>query len=195
MHNASGDVYIIDLSSAHGTFVAGNRLRPHKRSKLDQGQLIKFGASTREYKVDLGLPEPVGGSDHRSANESAEDWARRKAAEMDVDRRHTKRALENEDKEATDPRTKKHLHNCLVAADGEAGIGTVDDERSLPDEESIKNRERNKRNKEAKKEARKQYWNDLKLAKKHKKFRKRNWVPPPKTDLERVSDKSGQPAW
>ncbi|KAH6565523.1 hypothetical protein BASA83_001011 [Batrachochytrium salamandrivorans] len=41
--------YIIDLDSANGTFVGGERIPPSRYYELKPGDLIKFGFSTREY--------------------------------------------------------------------------------------------------------------------------------------------------
>ncbi|KAL8033051.1 hypothetical protein ABFX02_13G138000 [Erythranthe guttata] len=44
-----GSVYVIDLGSAHGTFVANERLTKDSPVELEVGQSLKFAASTRIY--------------------------------------------------------------------------------------------------------------------------------------------------
>ncbi|GAB2301018.1 hypothetical protein Dimus_035054 [Dionaea muscipula] len=45
----NGSVYVIDLGSAHGTFVANERLTKDTPVELEAGQSLKFAASTRIY--------------------------------------------------------------------------------------------------------------------------------------------------
>ncbi|GFP92805.1 nuclear inhibitor of protein phosphatase 1 [Phtheirospermum japonicum] len=45
----NGSVYVIDLGSAHGTFVANERLTKDCPVELEVGQSIRFAASTRIY--------------------------------------------------------------------------------------------------------------------------------------------------
>lgn len=54
-HGSSGNIYVMDLGSSHGTFVNKQRLKKKKRQPLRDGYIIKFGASTREYIVKLDL--------------------------------------------------------------------------------------------------------------------------------------------
>ncbi|KAL9320704.1 hypothetical protein ACSQ67_012543 [Phaseolus vulgaris] len=58
----SGSVYVIDLGSAHGTFVANERLTKDSPVELEVGQSLRFAASTRAYilrKNDAALfPRP-----------------------------------------------------------------------------------------------------------------------------------------
>lgn len=42
-------IYVIDLGSAHGTFVANERLTKDSPVELEAGQSLKFAASTRTY--------------------------------------------------------------------------------------------------------------------------------------------------
>ncbi|XP_075505574.1 protein phosphatase 1 regulatory inhibitor subunit PPP1R8 homolog [Primulina tabacum] len=44
-----GSVYVIDLGSAHGTFVANERLTKDSPVELEVGQSLRFAASTRTY--------------------------------------------------------------------------------------------------------------------------------------------------
>ncbi|OWM85660.1 protein phosphatase 1 regulatory inhibitor subunit PPP1R8 homolog [Punica granatum] len=45
----NGSVYVIDLGSAHGTFVANERLTKDTPVELEVGQSLRFAASTRSY--------------------------------------------------------------------------------------------------------------------------------------------------
>lgn len=45
----NGSVYVIDLGSAHGTFVANERLTKDVPVELEVGQSLRFAASTRTY--------------------------------------------------------------------------------------------------------------------------------------------------
>ncbi|CAN1175092.1 Protein phosphatase 1 regulatory inhibitor subunit PPP1R8 homolog [Linum perenne] len=45
----SGSIYVIDLGSAHGTFVANERLTKDAPVELEVGQSLRFAASTRAY--------------------------------------------------------------------------------------------------------------------------------------------------
>jgi len=47
----SGALFITDLSTSHGTNVDETWLRPNKPRQLNGGSMIRFGASTRVYKV------------------------------------------------------------------------------------------------------------------------------------------------
>ncbi|XP_061344351.1 protein phosphatase 1 regulatory inhibitor subunit PPP1R8 homolog [Gastrolobium bilobum] len=58
----NGSIYVIDLGSAHGTFVANERLTKDSPVELEVGQSLRFAASTRIYilrKNDAALfPRP-----------------------------------------------------------------------------------------------------------------------------------------
>ncbi|KAG4143858.1 hypothetical protein ERO13_D06G218700v2 [Gossypium hirsutum] len=45
----NGSIYVIDLGSAHGTFVANERLTKDTPVELEVGQSLRFAASTRTY--------------------------------------------------------------------------------------------------------------------------------------------------
>ncbi|GLT46710.1 hypothetical protein SLA2020_204500 [Shorea laevis] len=45
----NGSIYVIDLGSAHGTFVASERLTKDTPVELEVGQSLRFAASTRTY--------------------------------------------------------------------------------------------------------------------------------------------------
>ncbi|KAL5222044.1 hypothetical protein ABZP36_026757 [Zizania latifolia] len=69
----NGSIYVIDLGSVHGTFVANERLTKDNPVELEIGQSIRFAASTRTYVLrkntadffpnrslpsDVSLPSP-----------------------------------------------------------------------------------------------------------------------------------------
>ena len=45
------DVKVIDLKSGHGTFVGEEELQPHEPKALANGDVIRFGSSSRTYVV------------------------------------------------------------------------------------------------------------------------------------------------
>ncbi|KAF6145126.1 hypothetical protein GIB67_013477 [Kingdonia uniflora] len=45
----NGSIYVIDLGSVHGTFVANERLTKEIPVELEEGQSLRFAASTRSY--------------------------------------------------------------------------------------------------------------------------------------------------
>ncbi|KAH7684184.1 nuclear inhibitor of protein phosphatase 1 protein [Dioscorea alata] len=59
----NGSVYVIDLGSVHGTFVANERLTKDNPLELEVGQSLKFAASTRTYILrknsSVLFPAPV----------------------------------------------------------------------------------------------------------------------------------------
>jgi NIMA-interacting peptidyl-prolyl cis-trans isomerase 1 len=51
LHGASGNIYIVDLGSSHGTTCNHKKLKKKKRHVLADGDIIRFGASSREYHI------------------------------------------------------------------------------------------------------------------------------------------------
>ena len=52
----AGAFCLTDLGSAHGTFVGGRRLAAGERAPLGEGDVVRFGASSREYvAVNVGV--------------------------------------------------------------------------------------------------------------------------------------------
>jgi len=68
-HGSSGNVYLMDLGSSHGTFKNGKRLEANKREALADMDVIKFGASTREYIVRLDMDFPMVNTEHNTDND------------------------------------------------------------------------------------------------------------------------------
>lgn len=54
----NGSVYVIDLGSVHGTFVANERLSKDNPVELEVGQSLRFAASTRTYVLRKIVPDP-----------------------------------------------------------------------------------------------------------------------------------------
>ncbi|XP_010942564.1 protein phosphatase 1 regulatory inhibitor subunit PPP1R8 homolog [Elaeis guineensis] len=74
----NGSIYVIDLGSVHGTFVANERLTKDNPVELEVGQSLRFAASTRSYilrkntaalfptptlPAEINLPSPPDPSD------------------------------------------------------------------------------------------------------------------------------------
>ena len=51
-------MYVIDLGSVHGTFVANERLSKDNPVELEVGQSLRFAASTRTYVLRKIAPDP-----------------------------------------------------------------------------------------------------------------------------------------
>ncbi|XP_058114842.1 protein phosphatase 1 regulatory inhibitor subunit PPP1R8 homolog [Magnolia sinica] len=77
----NGSVFVIDLGSAHGTFVANERLTKENPVELEVGQSLRFAASTRSYilrkntaalfptpprPTEINLPSPPDPSDEEA---------------------------------------------------------------------------------------------------------------------------------
>lgn len=56
VQHKNGSVYVIDLGSVHGTFVANERLSKDNPVELEVGQSLRFAASTRSYVLRKGVP-------------------------------------------------------------------------------------------------------------------------------------------
>ncbi|KAF5475010.1 hypothetical protein F2P56_006860 [Juglans regia] len=77
----NGSIYVLDLGSAHGTFVANERLTKDSPMELEVGQSLRFAASTRTYilrkneaalfprpplPTEINLPPPPDPSDEEA---------------------------------------------------------------------------------------------------------------------------------
>lgn len=80
LHGKSGNMYLMDLASSHGTFVNKRKLQPEQREPLREGDTIKFGASSRRYIVRLSLDKSSRG-----------DRGTKRAAESHSDKRKKKK--------------------------------------------------------------------------------------------------------
>eukprot|EP00903_Cladosiphon_okamuranus_P014177 g13174.t1 len=59
VHNGDGDVFAADLGSTHGTYVNGCKLASKTATRLKDGDVLKFGESSRSYKFRLSAPKSV----------------------------------------------------------------------------------------------------------------------------------------
>lgn len=59
VQHKNGSIYVIDLGSAHGTFVANERLTKDTPVELEVGQSLRFAASTRTYILRKNKPTPM----------------------------------------------------------------------------------------------------------------------------------------
>lgn len=50
-HRKSGEVYLYDMQSAHGTFLNKKQLPPREYVPLHVGDMVQFGGSTRLYHL------------------------------------------------------------------------------------------------------------------------------------------------
>jgi len=87
LHGSSGNVYIVDLGSSHGTTCNHKKLEGKKRQPLSDGDIIRFGASSREYHIRLRL-------DSSSSEEDEEESSRKRKKR----RRGSARASDDEER-------------------------------------------------------------------------------------------------
>ncbi|CAM9555038.1 unnamed protein product [Ectocarpus sp. 4 AP-2014] len=59
VHNGDGDVFVADLGSTHGTYVNGCKIASKTATRLGDGDVIKFGESSRSYVFRLSAPKSV----------------------------------------------------------------------------------------------------------------------------------------
>merc|ERR1719193_1351223 len=53
VHSKNNKLFLIDLGSTHGTSWNHRRLQPHRPQELNNGDVVKFGQSSRSYKLNL----------------------------------------------------------------------------------------------------------------------------------------------
>lgn len=58
INKSTGKVYMIDLKSSHGTRINGTKIIPDRATSVGTG-VIKFGASTRAYQVQVKKNDPA----------------------------------------------------------------------------------------------------------------------------------------
>eukprot|EP01083_Nonionella_stella_P018565 51692_1 len=95
LHGSSGNMYILDLGSSHGTKVNNRKLEPNRRQVLREDDTIKFGASTRKYQVKLNADQMQDQENIGRADARAESKKRRRNSD-ESDRRSGKRARDSE---------------------------------------------------------------------------------------------------
>jgi len=79
IHGSSGNIYILDLGSSHGTTRNHKKLRGKKRYVLADGDIIRFGASSREYHIRHRL----GGSSSEEEGVTKKRKKRKKAPDRE----------------------------------------------------------------------------------------------------------------
>jgi len=84
LHGKSGNMYLMDLGSSHGTYVNDRRLDGEQREPLRDGDSIKFGASSRRYTVRLSLDKSSRSGTKRAA-ETSGDRRKKKKRKKDKD--------------------------------------------------------------------------------------------------------------
>jgi len=94
VHGSSGNMYCVDLGSSHGSSVNKKRLVGEKREVLRDGDIIRFGASTREYVVRLRLDS--------DDEESEDDRKSRKRKRRSSEREKTKKTKKNKKSQEAD---------------------------------------------------------------------------------------------
>jgi predicted component of type VI protein secretion system len=75
VQHAAGGFCVVDLGSTHGTFINGQRLLPHAEVRLQPGDTLVVGASSRTYSL-RGLADAQGapgGHAAASVREAASD--------------------------------------------------------------------------------------------------------------------------
>lgn len=81
LHGGSGNLYVMDLETTHGSFVNLQKLKPYKRQALMDGDIVKFGSSSREYHVRLRLD--AGNKDKDDSDSETKSLKKRKREEDD----------------------------------------------------------------------------------------------------------------
>jgi len=105
LHGKSGNMYVMDCGSSHGTFVNKRKLQKETREVLQEGDTLKFGASSREYIVRLCLDR-----DHRDSQKSSRGTKRKGDGETtSSEKRKKKRKRQSEDAKKGDSIGCHHL--------------------------------------------------------------------------------------
>ena len=179
---------------------------------MNQGSTIRFGASTRKYKVDVGQEKrdgddagaagAVGTAIDEPPQETAEQWALRKQQEA------LKAVHLKAHGSATGSTAASSAPQQQTQQQQEIDGGNGDDDADVAEEDIVdqedpleaadrkrKRTEHNRAKREAKKQAKKQYWADKKQSQKSAKFRKKNFVAKEKSSNQRLADICGQPVW
>jgi hypothetical protein len=73
VHHENGGLYAIDLKSSHGTAVNEKPIKPHEACRVREGAVIRFGASSRTYRLSLKAVKGGGSAWEEEEAEEAED--------------------------------------------------------------------------------------------------------------------------
>lgn len=109
VHGSSGNVYCVDLGSSHGSSVNKKRLVGEKREVLRDGDIIRFGASTREYHVRLRLD-----SDDEDSEDDRKSRKRKRRSSDREKASRTKKKKSKSSKDADDSEEKVSCRHILV---------------------------------------------------------------------------------
>eukprot|EP00741_Cyanophora_paradoxa_P014439 tig00020801_g13926.t1 len=150
-----GDVYIIDLHSAHGTFVDGKRIQPKLPFRLSDGAAVTFGGSTRTYilRGAVDTPPPLasdaGSPATASPSPRSSPVVHRRSPSHDRDKRMDESA--NGTVTARPPTPPYHSRSELMASPSTAARKRKEDEeRRRADKEKKEQRARSDSEAEAK---------------------------------------------
>jgi len=111
IHGKSGNMYLIDLDSMHGTKLNDRKLAPEKREVLQNNDRINFGASTREYIVKLAMGED---SDEEEEEEKEEKPARKRKRSSKEEPTKASKKAKKSSKDAVDASGKIACRHLLV---------------------------------------------------------------------------------
>merc|ERR1719166_62362 len=112
VHGSSGNMYLIDLGSSHGSTNNKQRLTAEKREVLRDGDIIRFGASTREYHVRLRLDEEEG--DEESEEERQSSRSKRKRSRDEETEKSSKSKKSKRDDSSDEKDDKVSCRHLLV---------------------------------------------------------------------------------
>jgi len=112
VHGSSGNIYLIDLGSSHGTSLNKKRVPGDKREVLRDGDIIRFGASTREYHVRLRLDSDDESEDEPRSKSGRKARKRRRRSESSSGK--SKKAKSKGSSEEEAPSTKVSCRHLLV---------------------------------------------------------------------------------
>ena len=79
-----GGVSIVDLASAHGTFVNNVRLTPHAPRPLSQNDAVRLGESSREYRIAYAVDVAVAPAPAPASQPEMNPAAARAAREIEI---------------------------------------------------------------------------------------------------------------
>lgn len=203
-----GTMYLVDLGSAHGTFLNGEQLRPNKRTAITGDAVIQFGASSRKYRI-CAIGTVV------KPKESADEWAARMAAEKaDVEvkagggKAGGKRPASDDDDAGTGTGDDGEANHGEGGNSGngdgdgaelEDNDGEAEDDaggKALTAEEAEEKRKRKELKKANRKAAKKAKWQAMKDERKAHKRRKKIFFKKDRDENTKLGESiAGQPAW
>eukprot|EP00252_Welwitschia_mirabilis_P026135 TRINITY_DN8418_c0_g1_i1.p1 TRINITY_DN8418_c0_g1~~TRINITY_DN8418_c0_g1_i1.p1 ORF type:complete len:446 (+),score=111.83 TRINITY_DN8418_c0_g1_i1:497-1834(+) len=140
VQHRNGSIYVIDLGSIHGTFVANERLSKDSPVELEVGQSLRFAASSRSYILrknpmsiqpfrnipsDISLPPPPDPSDEEAVVAYNTLLNRFGASRLDLQPKATEcvamASASDKDGEAREERDSKRRRKARVAFRDEHG--------------------------------------------------------------------------